>query len=237
MVDVNPGGVLEASARPGQFDRGQGHGARGARGARGRRGLRALGGEAPAHRGGMGIRRARRARAPGERVGERADRPQAREHLARPLPRPQHRRGWLRARRAGEVIPAERVRALRHGGQRVGVVQRPLPARRLRPARPGGGRGRHHGEPARAGRVRGSAQPACPRQPRGARRVIPLQRLVLRELPPGRAHEPDARHRDAAPGVPLREGRGGAGGGSGPAPLIARCRREASARGLPGPRR
>ena len=59
----------------------------------------------------------------------RLERQRAGQHLAGRLPRQEHRRGRLRPDRAGEELPAERLRPVRHGRQRVGVVQRP----RIRP--------------------------------------------------------------------------------------------------------
>ena len=49
------------------------------------------------------------------------------EHLPGRLSRPRHRRGRLRRDRAGRQLPAERLRPLRHGRQRLGVVQRLVP--------------------------------------------------------------------------------------------------------------
>ncbi len=45
-----------------------------------------------------------------------------------------HGRGWLRGHRAGEVVSAQRLRPLRHGGQRLGVVQRLVSSGLLRAA-------------------------------------------------------------------------------------------------------
>ena len=70
------------------------------------------------------------------------------QHLAGTLPGPEHRRRRLPPDRPGEVVPAQRLRPLRHDRQRLGVVRRLVSARRLSP-RLGPGRRR---EPDRAGR-------------------------------------------------------------------------------------
>ena len=95
----------------------------GARRLRGRRRLRSLGRQAPAHRGGVGMRRPGRARrrcihlGRGRRSGERA----ARQHVARRIPLAEPRARRLRGHVARRQLPPERLRALRHGGQCLGV--------------------------------------------------------------------------------------------------------------------
>ena len=96
--------------------------------------LRALGGAAPAERGGMGVR------GPGGHdhdlpVGRRrgARGPADGQHLARPVSVPQRRGARLGRHLAGRLVSAERVRPGRHDRQRVGVdddaVLRASPAR------------------------------------------------------------------------------------------------------------
>ncbi len=88
------------------------------------RGLRQLGRQTIADRSRVGIRRPRRAGGQRLRVG----RPSAgrcahfREHLAGRVSLPQHKGRRFRAHRAGEIVPAQRLRPVRHGRQRVGVV-------------------------------------------------------------------------------------------------------------------
>ena len=98
--------------------------------------------------------------------------------------------------RAGRVVPAQRLRAPRHGRQRVGVdgglVRRPPPRRRrravLRPARPA--------------RRRASASSLDPAQPQfrdpaqgDQGRLVPVRRQLLPALPARRAPAADDRHR------------------------------------------
>ena len=77
--------------------------------------------------GTRGPRRTRRGRisvgqlsAPGREVDE--------QHLAGGVPSRERERGRSCAGRPGQIVPAERLRALRHVGQRVGVVLRLVPA-------------------------------------------------------------------------------------------------------------
>ena len=98
-----------------------------ARRPRGRRGVRRLGRRRAADRGRVGVRRARWARGRGVHLGRRgATRRQDHgEHLGRAgLPLAQHRRERLPAHRTGRQLPAQRLRALRHGRQRLGVDRR-----------------------------------------------------------------------------------------------------------------
>ena len=84
-----------------------------------------VGGQGPADRGRMGIRRARRSRRRRVRLGRRVDaRRQADgEHLAGRIPVAEPRRGRLRMDGAGRLVPAERLRSLRDVRQRLGVDQ------------------------------------------------------------------------------------------------------------------
>ena len=84
----------------------------------GRAGLCEVGRQAAAHRSGVGVRRTRRPRPQEIRVGRQL--PSGRQghgqHLPGPFPGPEHERGRLPGHFAGESVPSERVRALRHGG-------------------------------------------------------------------------------------------------------------------------
>ena len=107
--------------------------------------------------------------------------------------------GFLRTA-PGQVVPTERLRTLRHGGQRLGVVQRLVPARLLRrkPAP----------QPDRSGQQFRSkrAEPGAP-EAGDPRRFIPVQRRFLFALQAlwsrqGRNGKRPIPHR-----VPLRQGR------------------------------
>ena len=115
------------------------------------------------------------------------------------LPRDQHRRRRLPPDFPREVVPAQRLRPLRHDRQRLGVVLRLVPARRLRArSRPRAGRQPHRpGQELRPGR-------ALPTQARHPRRVVPLQRELLHQLPPQRPPRDGHRLGHVAPGLPLR---------------------------------
>ena len=93
-----------------------------------RAGLRGLGRARAADRGRVGVRGARRPGGRALRLGRRRvpGRPADGEHLARrvPVAEPAHRR--LRGHVALGRVPAERLRALRHDRERVGVDVRPL---------------------------------------------------------------------------------------------------------------
>ena len=121
-----PGRVLAAPEGPGQRRRRARAAPGRPRRLRGRRGLRRLGRQGAAHRGRVGVRGARRPRRRGVRLGRRAlpERPADGEHLAGrvPLAEPDGRR--LRGHLAGRSVPAERLRALRHDRQRLGVDER-----------------------------------------------------------------------------------------------------------------
>ena len=75
-------------------------------------------------------------------------------------------------------FPPERLRPLRHGGQRVAVVQRLVSARLLRAT---GRRGRHCAQSARAGRTLRSGG-TDREEARSPGRLVPLHRPVLHSL-------------------------------------------------------
>ena len=148
LVGVPPGRVLEAARRPGHDARRPRPPPGRPRRLRGRRGLRRLGRQGAADRGRVGVRRARRPRRRRVRLGRRA-RPGGKddgEHLAGrvPVAEPEGRR--LRGHLTGRKLPAQRLRPVRHGGQRLGVdvrLVRPASPRRgastvLRPDEPAG---------------------------------------------------------------------------------------------------
>ncbi len=72
LVGVRARRLLEATWWKGHDDQRPRHASRGPHRLRGRRGVRGVGGEGPANRGGVGVRRARRARGRGVRLGRRA---------------------------------------------------------------------------------------------------------------------------------------------------------------------
>ncbi len=108
---------------PGQHAPGALEASGGAGGLRGRRGLCEMGRQGAADGSRVGVRRARRARGRGVRVGRRvhARRQVHVQQLAGrvPVAEPAHRR--LRVDRAGRLLSAERLRAVRDGRQRLGV--------------------------------------------------------------------------------------------------------------------
>ena len=134
VVGVDAGCVLAAPGGPGLDARG----ARGPPGrprrVRGRRGLRRRGrARALPTEARVGARRARRARRRDVHLGRRARAAgrAARQLLARRLP--VARRARLRHDRAGRLVPAQRLRPLRHGRQRLGVDDGPGSTPRSRP--------------------------------------------------------------------------------------------------------
>ena len=205
LVGVRPGCFLEATGRQGDDGQRPRHAPRHPRRLRGRRGVRGLGGQGAADRGRVGVRRAGRPRRRGVRLGRRAlpRREGDGELLAGrvPVAEPQARR--LRADLPGRELPAERLRALRHDGERLGVdgrLVRPAASRRggeplLRPVQPA----RHlAGRELQPGPARG-AHPA----PGDQGRLAPLRTELLPALPPGRPPAADDRHVDVAPRLPL----------------------------------
>ena len=91
-----------------------------------RAGLRAMGRQGAADRSGMGICRARRPRRRRIRLGRRvhARRQAHGQHLAGRISAPESQRGRLRAHLAGDGVPAERLRRLRHDRQCLGMDHR-----------------------------------------------------------------------------------------------------------------
>ncbi|CAA9255391.1 MAG: Sulfatase modifying factor 1 precursor (C-alpha-formyglycine- generating enzyme 1), partial [uncultured Actinomycetospora sp.] len=194
VVARGAGRLLAAAGGPGLVGGRPREPPRGARVVARRAGLRRVGGQAPAHRGRVGVRRARRARGRPVPLGRRAASrgPLGAERLAGPLPHPQHRRGRLPDHRAGEVLPPQRPRAVADGRQRLGVVLRPVLPGHLPPRR-----GRRPDRPRRG--VGGGGGPGH------ARRVVPLPRLVLLPLPGGRTLVEHPGVQLGEPRVPLRD--------------------------------
>ena len=130
-----PTGVIPRTRQHGRWSRAA---SCDARRLRGRRGLCGLGREVPPQRSRMGVRRPRRARGRDLHLGRgvRTEGTDDGEHLAGrvPLAEPPHRR--LRRNLARRALPVERLRALRHGGQRLGMDERHVRtvAARQRPA-------------------------------------------------------------------------------------------------------
>ena len=96
----------------------------------GRRGLCRVGGQGAANRGRVGVRRARRARGQGVHLGRRV-RAQGQDdgqHLAGRVPVAEPQARQVRGHVAGQVVPAQRLRPVRHGRQRLGVDDRLLHA-------------------------------------------------------------------------------------------------------------
>ena len=121
VVDMDAGRVLASPRGPG-LGAGRARGAPGRpRRLRGRGRLRRVGRRRAADRGAVGARRARRARRRRLRLGRRAGagRRPARQLLARRLPVAAG--AGLRDDGAGRLLRAQRLRALRHGRQRLGV--------------------------------------------------------------------------------------------------------------------
>ncbi len=137
LVAVRARRRLASSVRPGQLARRPRASSGRARDVRRRRGVRAVGGQGAADRSRVGVRRARRARRRGVRVGRRvpAGRPRHGQHLAGRVPLAEPRDRWLRRHVAGRRVSAQRLRALRHDRQRLGVDDR-LVSRRSTPATP-----------------------------------------------------------------------------------------------------
>ena len=98
-------------------------------------------------------------------------------------------------------FPAQRLRPLRHGRQRVELVQRPVSRRRAR----GCGEQGLLREPDRADDDVGSGRPAHTGAPRHQGRVLPLPRLVLRVVPAERAPRHAAGHGLEPRRLPLRD--------------------------------
>ena len=109
------------------------------------------------------------------------------QHLAGAVSREGHRRRRLRGHRARRAVSAQRLRPVRHGRQRLGMVLGLVPARCLRRGTPATGVRRSQsagaGEQLRPRRAR-------PAQARASRRLVPLHRAVLHPL-----HDRDPRQR------------------------------------------
>ena len=163
-----------------------------------------LGRAPPADRGRVGVRRPRRPRGRGLHLGRRGP-----ARAAGSWPTPGTARtspGAAPARAAGSrtspvgQLPGQRLRALRHGRQRVGVDRRLVdraatpttPARRAaRPANPRGGDVEHSYDPRPA---------AVPDRPQGDQgRLAPVRRHLLPALPARRPPPADDRHRHEPP--------------------------------------
>ena len=123
---------------------------------RGRGRVRGLGRQDPADRGGMGVRGARRAGRGRLHVGRRvrAQGPDDGQHLAGRVPVAEPADRPVRGHVAGQGLPAERLRPVRHGRQRLGMDERllsrrPIPRTRSTPAADRPDRGSTRGSPTR----------------------------------------------------------------------------------------
>ncbi len=137
LVGVPSRGVLEAPGRQGHDDQRPRPSPCRPHRLRGRRGLRDVGRQGAADRGRVGVRRPRRHRRRRVRLGRRAlpGREGDGELLAGrvPVAEPEARR--VRGHVPGRELPAERLRPLRHDGERLGVdvrLVRPPASRRGR---------------------------------------------------------------------------------------------------------
>ena len=129
LVALGPGRAMAASGRPRQRPGRPRSPSDHPRCLRRRDRLRGLGGQDPADRGRMGIRRPWRARWRRLHLGRRvrAQGPDDGQHLAGRVPLAEPAHGPLRGHVAGQGLPTERLRAVRHGRQRLGMDQRLLP--------------------------------------------------------------------------------------------------------------
>ena len=123
-----PGAFWRAPEGPEQHRRGAPAPSRHPHRLRGCRHLRGLGGQGAAHRTRVGARGPRRPGGRHLRVGrrDRARRAAHGQHVAGGVPLAEPARRRLRGHVAGGDLPAQRLRAVRHDGQRVGVDRRPL---------------------------------------------------------------------------------------------------------------
>ena len=123
LVDVDPRRRLAASRGAGEHAARARAAPRRARRLRRRRGLRGLGREGPADRGRVGARGARRPRGRRVRLGRRvhAEGQADGEHVAGRVPVREHAPRRLRGNLTGRQVPAERLRPLRRGRERLGV--------------------------------------------------------------------------------------------------------------------
>ena len=181
-----PGACWQRPGGPGQHDQRPRPPPRRPRRLRGRRGLRGVGRQVAADRGRVGVRGARRARRRALRLGRRRARRTAGRWRTRGRASSRGRTskldGYEGTSPVGRV-PAQRLRPVRHGRERLGVDVRLFTARH--PARP---RRAARREPAR----RPSEPLAGERSREGDQgRLAPLRAELLPPLPPGGA--PDAR--------------------------------------------
>ena len=178
----------------------------------GRRGLCPLGGQGAPDRGGVGVRGAGRIGRCRVRVGV-SSRPAAGTWPTRgrgvPDREPEARR--VRVDGAGRLLPAERLRHPRHGGERLGVDGGLVPGARRDRARL-----LHDRQPARGDRDasyeprEADARPADPEEGDEGW-IAPVCGELLPSLPAGRTDAPGRGHFDVAPRLPLRRARAGAG--------------------------
>src|SRR6185369_17167265 len=120
------------------------------------------------------------------------------QHLPGPLPGEEHRRGRLRRDQPREGLPRQRLRALRDGGERLGVGLRLVPAGLLRPP---GLAGWNRAQPTRTVRqLRSVGARRAEAGPEG--RLVPLHRPVLLPLHARWTRQGRAGHRDEPPRVP-----------------------------------
>ena len=206
---------LAASARPGQLARGPMDASGGARRLRGRRGLRDLGGQGAADRSRVGVRRAGGLEGAEYAWGDEFM-PGGKshgQHLAGrvPVAEPAERR--LRVDRAGRLVPAERLRPVRDGRQRLGVDDRLVSRSTARSSsacctldNPRGGEREQSYDPR-------AARHAHPAQGDEGR-LVPLRAELLPALPAGGAHGAADRHVDVPPRLPLHRARVGLADGA-----------------------
>ena len=160
---------------------------------RGRERLCGVGRQGAPDRGRVGVRRPRRARRRGVRLGRRvrAGWPDDGQHLAGRVPVAEPARRRLRGHLTGRLVRAQRLRPARHDRQRLGVD--------LRPAR----RRSHRAEPLLWPQRGGRAHPAA----RDQGRLAPVRAELLPALPPGRPPVRGGRHLDGPHRLPLRRAR------------------------------
>ena len=134
LVEMDARRELAAPRRPRQLDRGQGRSSGRPRLLVRRRGLRQVGRQAAADRGRVGVRRPRRTGRQEVRLGRRAIsttsiRSATTSRATSPI-KNTAKDGYARTSPV-QGVPAQRLRPVRHGRQRLAVVQRLVSARRL----------------------------------------------------------------------------------------------------------